>query len=152
MCISSNSQGKWTQRETSEYSRALEAILCGRLSRILHYYPSSIVTQPWFCGTAEDLWFSYLLVRAAHVSVPVSSNSMSSQDPGACVVLNVHPKKSWTSQKFPDSLALLFSLFTLISLSIVKTHMIWLHTSCIFFFIIVQLSLSFFPSPSSQSP
>jgi len=37
---------------------------------------------------------------------------MSIQEPGACVVLNVHPKKSGNRKNFPDSIALLFSLST----------------------------------------
>jgi len=61
----------------------------------------------------ENLSLSYLSVRAPHESVPVSSNSICSQESVAHVVLNVHPQKSCTRQNFPCSLALLFSLFTL---------------------------------------
>jgi hypothetical protein len=60
--------------------------------------PGSVLQQ-------KNLSPSYFSVRAAHESVTVSSNSISSQEPVASVVLNVHPQKSCTSQNSPVSLA-----------------------------------------------
>jgi len=78
--------------------------------------------QPWFYGTTENLSLSYLSVRAVHESIPVSSNSIINRESVARVVLNIHPQKSCTSQNFPDSLALLFSLLTL-SFSLFHFHL-----------------------------
>jgi len=49
----------WTERGTSEYSRALAAILCGRLSRILQYSPSAS-GMVWYAALV--LWYNGKLV------------------------------------------------------------------------------------------
>ena len=99
---------------------------CHTLCIILHSRLAWLGTQPWYCDTAENLLISYLLVKAAHESVPVSSISMSSQEPGARVFLNVHQKNLALVKIFQIHFHSYFhfSLFTLTSLSTVKPHII----------------------------
>jgi hypothetical protein len=105
------------------------------------------------CYAALVLWYQRKLVAflpfgesCTWKSVPVTSNSMGSQYPVTrsykytrkCLSLVIFPT-------FTLTVNFHFSLFIFTSLSLIKSHMISLHTTCVLFLIIVKLPLLFLP-------
>jgi hypothetical protein len=107
------------------------------------------------CYAALVLWYQRKLVAflpfgesCTCESVPVTSNSMGSQYPVTHVVLKSRPIKCLSLVKFPTftyTVNFYFSLLIFTSLSLMKSHVISLHATCVLFLIVAELPLLFLP-------